>query len=87
MVQICVRVPLLLTIANGACAASGSEPAVLGARHDVGADVRRILDIAATKRIGQAERLASFPHLARSRHESFGQVSVAMHRSNRPLVR
>ena len=40
---------------------------MLGARHDVGADVRRIDDVGSTERIGQAERLASFPHFERSR--------------------
>ncbi len=38
---------------------------MLGARHNVGANVWRIADVGAAERIGQAERLASFPHLER----------------------
>jgi hypothetical protein len=40
---------------------------VLGAGHDVGADVGRIVDVSAAERIGQAERLPPFPHLKRRR--------------------
>jgi hypothetical protein len=40
---------------------------MLGARHDVGVDVRRIGDVRAAERVCQAERLAPFPHLKRSR--------------------
>ncbi len=39
---------------------------MLGARHDVGANVRGVGDVGATDGIGQPERLAPFPHFERS---------------------